>query len=121
LKAVIESLPKARQRKIDLRFRALKGEVESLAALRKVAGKAQTEIASVLKITQPSISKLERQSDMYLSTLSHYVKAIGGDLELVVRLPSKASLRLRGLGELLPRGDKPKVRAPRSVKKRATA
>ncbi|ESY03849.1 hypothetical protein X753_20250 [Mesorhizobium sp. LNJC399B00] len=56
--------------------------------MRRAAGKAQAEIASVLKIKQPSVSKIEKQADMYLSTLKSCVEAIGGQLELVVRLPS---------------------------------
>ncbi len=103
VKAVIDSLPKGRRLEIEARYRQLKGEVESLAALRKAAGKAQAEIATTLNISQPSVSKIENQTDMYLSTLSNYVRAIGGDLELVVRLPSQVPLRLYGLGDLVSR------------------
>jgi hypothetical protein len=76
-------------------------EVETLRQLRRVAGKAQVDIAAALKIKQPSVSKIERQPDMYLSTLRSYVEAIGGQLELVVRLPNRPALHLRHLGELL--------------------
>jgi transcriptional regulator with XRE-family HTH domain len=102
LQDVIETLPKDRQEKINARYRQLKGEVESLAALRKAAGKAQTDIAAAMKVSQPSISKIEKQSDMYLSTLRGYVKALGGDIELVVRLPSGTAVELQGLGDLAP-------------------
>ena len=37
--------------------------------LRRIAGKAQADIATALKIKQPSVSKIEKQADMYLSTL----------------------------------------------------
>ncbi|MER9518903.1 helix-turn-helix domain-containing protein [Mesorhizobium sp. M0614] len=47
--------------------------------MRRAAGKAQAEIASVLKIKQPSVSKIEKQADMYLSTLKSCVEAIGGN------------------------------------------
>ncbi|HNX98890.1 MAG TPA: XRE family transcriptional regulator, partial [Candidatus Aminicenantes bacterium] len=43
------------------------------------------DIASVLNIKQPSVSQIERQTDMYLSTLRSYVEAVGGELELTVR------------------------------------
>jgi hypothetical protein len=74
-------------------------------------GKAQAEIAAALKIKQPSVSKIERQADMYLSTLRSYVQAIGGELDLVVRLPSRAPVRLHRLGDLLDAS--PNTAAPR--------
>jgi transcriptional regulator with XRE-family HTH domain len=102
LNDVIGKLPKSRQDHIAARYRVLRDEVESLQALRKAAGKAQSEIASTLRISQPSVSKIEKQTDMYLSTLRNYVEAVGGDLELVVRFPKQEPLHLNGLGEVLP-------------------
>jgi hypothetical protein len=64
-------------------------------------------IAATLKVKQPSISKIERQTDMYLSTLRRYVEAIGGELDLVVRLPSRRVMRLHRLGEVLSGSAKP--------------
>ncbi len=98
---IIDALPKRRRERIDARYRELKDEVESLSELRKAAGKAQADIAATLKIKQPTVSKIERQADMYLSTLRSYVEAIGGELDLVVRLPSRRAMRLRRLGEAL--------------------
>lgn len=103
LQDMIGALPKARQKKIDVRYRQLKGVVESLAALRKATGKAQTDIAAAMQVSQPQISKIEKNSDMYLSTLRSYIKALGGDIELVVRLPSGVSVELQGLGDLAPK------------------
>ena len=97
---VIAALPKGRQARIQTRYRELKAEVENLRALRKASGRAQTQIADELGIKQPSVSKLEKQADMYLSTLRSYVEAIGGELDLVVRLPSRPPLRLKRLGEV---------------------
>jgi len=109
LNDVIEKLPKSRQDRIAARYLVLKDEVESLQALRKAAGKAQSEIASTLRISQPSVSKIEKQTDMYLSTLRNYVEAVGGDLELVVRFPKQEPLHLHGLGEVLQtEGDVPR-------------
>jgi transcriptional regulator with XRE-family HTH domain len=107
LSEVIDALPKGRRERIDARHRELKDEVESLKELRKVAGKAQADIAAALKIKQPSVSKIERQTDMYLSTLRSYVEAIGGELDVVVRLPSRPALRLRRLGEMLTGSGRP--------------
>lgn len=101
LDEMIDSLPKRRRERIDARYRELKEEVESLSELRKAVGKAQAEIAATLKIKQPSVSKIEKQTDMYLSTLRSYVEAIGGKLDLVVRLPARHAVRLHRLGEVL--------------------
>ncbi|GEP02875.1 XRE family transcriptional regulator [Methylobacterium oxalidis] len=98
---VIAALPEERQNRIDARFHALKDEVESLGELRRLAGKAQAEIAAALRIKQPSVSKIENQTDMYLSTLRSYVEAIGGQLDLIVQLPDHAPIRLERLGDLV--------------------
>jgi hypothetical protein len=97
---VIAALPEDRRERVEARFEEMKADVESLGELRRVAGKAQAEIASTLKIKQPSVSKIEKQADMYLSTLKSYVEAIGGQLELIVRLPSRAPLRIERLGDV---------------------
>jgi hypothetical protein len=97
---VLASLPEARRARIEARAQDLKEEVESLGELRRVTGKAQIEIASALKVKQPSVSKIEKQTDMYLSTLRSYIEAIGGKLELIVRLPSRAPLRIERLGDV---------------------
>ena len=101
LDEMINALPKERRERIDARYREFKDEIESLGELRKAAGKAQAEIAATLKIKQPSVSKIEKQTDMYLSTLRGYVEAIGGELDLVVRLPSRRAIRLNLFGDVL--------------------
>jgi predicted XRE-type DNA-binding protein len=100
LNDIVAALPAERRKRIEARFDELKGEVESLGELRRAAGKAQAEIATALNIKQPSVSKIEKQADMYLSTLKSYVEAIGGELDLVVRLPSRAPLKIERLGDV---------------------
>ena len=95
LNQVITSLPADLEERINKRFGEFKNQVESLTELRKISGKVQTEIAAVLKIKQPSVSKLEKRADMCLSTLRDYVRAIGGELDLVVRMPRRPALHLR--------------------------
>ena len=98
---VIAALPGNRREHVGARFDELRGEVEGLGELRRAAGKAQAEIARTLNIKQPSVSKIEKQADMYLSTLKSYVEAIGGQLDLIVRLPSRAPLRIERLGDVV--------------------
>jgi transcriptional regulator with XRE-family HTH domain len=58
--------------------------------LRKLAGKTQSQLAGKLGIKQPTLSKLEKQSDMQISTLQRIVQALGGELEVVARFPQGA-------------------------------
>jgi Helix-turn-helix domain len=56
--------------------------------------------AQSLGVKQPSVLKIERQTDLYLSTLRRFVEAAGGTLELRVELPGTGVMRLTGMGEL---------------------
>ena len=100
LNDIITALPVDEQEAIEARYQELRQEVESLRELRQIAGKAQADIATALHIKQPSVSKIEKQADMYLSTLRSYVEAIGGKLELVVNLPQRPALKLQNLGDI---------------------
>ncbi len=112
---IIADLPPERQAKIEARYREIKDEVEGLRELRQVAGKAQANIAAALDIKQPSVSKIEKQTDMYLSTLRSYVQAIGGELDLVVRLPKRPALRLRRLSDAFTPTPEPPTASRRPV------
>jgi transcriptional regulator with XRE-family HTH domain len=99
LNEILDALPKERRQRVEARYRELKNEVESLQELRAAAGKAQAEIATALNVKQPSVSKIEKQTDMYLSTLRNYIKAMGGELDLVVRFPSRPAIHILRLGD----------------------
>lgn len=60
-----------------------------LQELREAANLTQEQVAALLQIKQASVSKIERQGDMYLSTLQRYVVALGGKLRLVALFPGK--------------------------------
>lgn len=96
---IVPRLP-ARRRN-DKGLQEIRQEVTGLRELRLIAGKAQADVANALRIKQPSVSKVENQGDMYLSTLRAYVKAIGGKLELVVRLPERPVARVYRLSDTL--------------------
>jgi transcriptional regulator with XRE-family HTH domain len=122
LNQIIADLPPDRRARIDARYREMKDEVEGLRELRQVAGKAQADIATALNIKQPSVSKIEKQADMYLSTLRSYVEAIGGELDLVVRLPKRPALLLQHLGDVFKSAPEPRTaprRTPMAAAKRA--
>jgi transcriptional regulator with XRE-family HTH domain len=71
------------------RTRELLGEL-LLSEVRRLAGKSQREVADALGIKQPSLSKLEGQSDMQISTLRKIVAALGGELDVIARFPKGA-------------------------------
>jgi len=58
-----------------------------LAELRKSAGVTQEELASSLGIKQPTLSRMESQSDMQISTLRRVIESLGGELEIIAHLP----------------------------------
>jgi transcriptional regulator with XRE-family HTH domain len=77
---------KKTQVKAARRASALLGEL-LLSEMRQLTGKTQRQVAGVLGIKQPSLSKLEKQNDMQISTLRKIVKALGGELEVLARFP----------------------------------
>src|SRR3954464_7441832 len=58
-----------------------------LDALRDRKQLTQMQMAQLLKISQGAVSKVERRTDMFVSTLRNYVRAIGGDLEIRAVFP----------------------------------
>jgi len=59
----------------------------ALQELRQAMHLTQQELADVLQMNQAALSKLEHQSDMYVSTLRHFVAALGGELRIVAHFP----------------------------------
>ncbi|MGB8388157.1 helix-turn-helix domain-containing protein [Mycobacterium sp.] len=57
-----------------------------LAAIRRATGLTQTELATNLGVGQAQVSKIERQSDMLISTLASYLAALGVDAKIVVEV-----------------------------------
>ena len=76
-----ESLARARARAKDMLAEML------LSEIRKAAGMTQEELAAALGIKQPTLSQLESQQDMQISTLQRLVRALGGELEIIAHLP----------------------------------
>lgn len=59
-----------------------------LAELRDAQHITQEQLAKRLNIDQSAVSKIEHRTDMYLSTLSDVIRAMGGELELTARFPN---------------------------------
>lgn len=71
----------------------------ALADLRRARARTQEQLATALAVNQAWISRVERQTDMYLSTLRSYVEALGGQLEISVRFDDFV-VRLNQFAEL---------------------
>jgi predicted XRE-type DNA-binding protein len=64
-----------------------------LYELRQARGLSQKMLAEVLHVQQPAIAKLEKRTDMYISTLRSHIQAMGGELEITARFP-EGSVRI---------------------------
>jgi DNA-binding XRE family transcriptional regulator len=73
-------------------------ELATLKDLRKAAEQTQEDLAAALGVGQDTISRLEKRSDMLLSTLRHYVQSMGGKLELVAQFPNRPPVVIDHLG-----------------------
>jgi transcriptional regulator with XRE-family HTH domain len=96
----LAELPAARREKIEARAAELIAEEMSLRELRKAMGKTQAKVAEELGVGQDSVARYEQRSDMLLSTLSEYVRKVGGTLELTAYFPNRKPVRIKGFGDL---------------------
>jgi len=71
---------------VNVKAQAMMAEMP-LNELRHAMALSQEQLANTLDVKQPAISKIERSTDMYISTLSRFVKAMGGSLDVVARFP----------------------------------
>jgi len=95
LDQILNTLPVSRRGKIEARA----AELATLKDLRVAMRKTQVELAETLHVGQESISRLEKRSDMLLSTLRSYVEAMGGKLELVAQFPDRPPVVIDHLAE----------------------
>lgn len=77
------------QRRAETAAQAMLAEMP-LNELRQARGLSQKMLAEVLHVQQPSIAKIEKRTDMYISTLRSHIEAMGGELEVVARFPDGA-------------------------------
>ncbi|MXZ09813.1 MAG: transcriptional regulator [Gemmatimonadetes bacterium] len=96
----LDRLPPARRKKVEERAKALIAEEMSLRDLRKARKQTQVRVAKELGINQENVSRIEKRSDLLLSTLSGYVEAMGGTLRLVAEFPDRPPVALTGIAAL---------------------
>ncbi len=99
LNEVMNELSPERRARVEARGRELIREEMTLQALRRQLEITQDELAERLDVRQGNVSKVEKRSDMLISTLRSYVEALGGTLELVAHMPGRPPVTLEGFCE----------------------
>ena len=89
--------PESRAR-ADAKAQAMLAEMP-LNELRQARGLSQKMLAEVLHVQQPSIAKIEKRTDMYLSTLRSHIEAMGGELDVIARFPD-GSVKIKNFTDL---------------------
>jgi len=59
-----------------------------LQELRQAHQMSQERIAEIMHTKQANVSRIERRTDMYISTLRSYIEAMGGELDIIARFPN---------------------------------
>ncbi len=95
---LIARMPPERQARIEQMTEELREEMD-LAQLRTARQLSQAALGEILHVEQPAVAKLEKRTDMYVSTLRRFIEAMGGELEIVARFPDH-SVRIRSFGDL---------------------
>jgi DNA-binding XRE family transcriptional regulator len=100
LERIREGLSPTRRKKIAARVAELAAEEMTLRDLRQTRKRTQRQLAKDLGMSQDGISKLEKRTDCYLSTMRHYVEAMGGHLSLVAEFPDRDPIIISGFAAL---------------------
>lgn len=92
-----KSLPSKSRGRIERRVKDALAEMP-LYELREARQLTQEQLAEQLKTGQAAVSKLERRTDMYISTLRRFIEAMGGRLDIVARFP-EGDIRINSFEE----------------------
>ena len=101
LDEILNEMPAERRAIILQRAQEIREEL-NLRQVRRLRKLTQARLSKKLKIGQEGVSRIEKSTDLYISTLRGYVEGVGGKLKLVVELPDQAPVLLTGLGEGAP-------------------
>jgi DNA-binding XRE family transcriptional regulator len=93
----VEISPEARAM-ADKQAQAMLAEMP-LSELRQARGLSQKKLAEALHIQQPAIAKMEKRTDMYISTLRSHIAAMGGKLEVLANFP-EGTVKINNFSDL---------------------
>lgn len=94
------ALPVDEQNRIKARAQEILAEEITLRNLRKARQMTQATLGEQLGIKQENVSRIEKRSDLLLSTLTKYVEGMGGKLRLVAEFPNSPPITLTGIQDL---------------------
>lgn len=100
LKDKMKKVGSGRRRKIESRAEELIAEELSLRDLRQAHDLTQQRVAASLGVGQDGISRLEKRSDLLISTLRSYIEAMGGHLKIVAEFPDRPPVLISGLADM---------------------
>jgi hypothetical protein len=95
---LLAAMPAERRAHID-RISAEMREEMDLTQLRTAHQLSQAALGEILHVEQPAVAKLEKRTDMYVSTLRRFIQAMGGELEITARFPDH-SVRITNFSDL---------------------
>jgi DNA-binding transcriptional regulator YiaG len=70
----------------------------NLREIRESLSLSQGHVAQAMGVEQAAVSKKERRADMYVSNLRKYLRAMGGDLEIIARFPGRPPVLVSQFG-----------------------
>ena len=95
---LVAAMPPERRARVDQNAIEMRAEMD-LAQLRMARQLSQAALGEILRIEQPAVAKMEKRTDMYVSTLRRFIEAMGGELEITARFPDH-HVRIRSFREL---------------------
>jgi transcriptional regulator with XRE-family HTH domain len=98
LDEILAEMSPERRARIDQLAAEMRAEM-NLREVRRLRKLTQARLSKKLKIGQEGVSRIEKRTDLYLSTLRSFVEGVGGKLWLLVEFPDRPPVFLAGLGE----------------------
>jgi transcriptional regulator with XRE-family HTH domain len=98
LEEILNQMPEEERAEVFKRADEIRQEI-NLREMRRLRKVTQARLSKKLKIGQEGVSRIEKRTDLYLSTLRSYVEGLGGKLSLTVEFPDRAPVVLTGFGD----------------------
>jgi transcriptional regulator with XRE-family HTH domain len=98
LEEILSQMPEDERAQVFRRADEIRQEI-NLREMRRLRKVTQARLSKKLKIGQEGVSRIEKRTDLYLSTLRNYVEGLGGKLSLIVEFPDRAPVVLSDFGK----------------------
>ena len=98
LEEILNQMPEEERAQVFRRAEEIRQEI-NLREMRRLRKITQARLSKKLKIGQEGVSRIEKRTDLYLSTLRNYVEGLGGKLSLIVEFPDRAPVVLSDFGK----------------------